>query len=62
MGKRLSKKASWFKENIVTDEDELYIGVDVHKEQYHIAKWHNGHIGCVYSILSDIYKKIAAWS
>jgi len=31
MGKRLSKKANWFKENIFIDENELYIGVDVHK-------------------------------
>ena len=53
MKKRLSKKANWFKENSFTDEDELYVGVDVHKEQYHVAIWHNGHIGCVYSMLSD---------
>jgi len=31
MGKRLSKKANWFKENIFTDEDEIYVGVDLHK-------------------------------
>ena len=60
MGKRLSKKANWFKKNIFTDEDEIYVGVDIHKEQYHIAIWRKGHIGFVYSILSDIYK-IAAW-
>jgi len=53
MGKRLSKKANWFKDNIFTDKDEIYVGVDVHKEQYHIAIWHNVHIGCVYSMLSD---------
>ncbi len=53
MKKRLSKKANWFKENSFTDEDELYVGVDVHKEQYHVSIWHNGHIGCVYSMLSD---------
>ena len=51
MGKRLSKKANWFKDNIFTDEDEIYVGVDVHKEQYYIAIWQNGHIGCVYSML-----------
>jgi len=56
MKKRLSKKANWFKKNSFTDEDELYVGVDVHKEQYHVAIWHNGHIGCVYSMLSDNIK------
>ena len=53
MGKRLSKKESWFKENIFTSEDEIYVGVDVHKLHYHVAIWHNGHIGCVYSMSSD---------
>ncbi len=53
MGKRLSKKASWFKENNVTAKDEIYVGIDVHKDIYHLAMWHNGHIGCVYSTSSD---------
>jgi len=53
MSKRLSKKASWFKENNFTAKDEIYVGVDVHKEQYHVAIWHNGRIGCVYSMSSD---------
>lgn len=37
MKKRLTKKASWFKGNNFTAEDELYVGIDVHKEQYHVA-------------------------
>jgi transposase len=53
MKNRLSKKARWFKENNFTEQDELYIGIDVHKDQYHIALWYNGHIGCVYSMASD---------
>src|SRR5210317_1980104 len=53
MGKRLSKKVSWFKENNLTAQDEIYIGIDVHKERYHVAIWHNGRIGCVYSRSSD---------
>ncbi len=50
MKKRLTKKASWFKGNNFTAEDELYVGIDVHKEQYHVAIWHSGRIGCIYSI------------
>ena len=53
MRKRLSKKEGWFKENNFTAEDEIYVGVDVHKVHYHISIWHNGRIGCVYSMLSD---------
>ena len=53
MSKRLSKKESWFKENNFTAEDEIYVGVDVHKLRYHVAIWHNGRIGIVYSMSSD---------
>ncbi len=53
MSKRVSKKESWFKENNFTAEDELYVGVDVHKVHYHVAIWHNGRIGCIYSMSSD---------
>jgi len=53
MSKRVSKKESWFKENNFTAEDEIYVGVDVHKRHYHVAIWHNGRIGCVYSMSSD---------
>ncbi len=53
MRKRLSKKASWFKENHFKDEDDFYVGLDVHKDQYHVALWYDGRIGCVYSMSSD---------
>ncbi len=50
MRKRLSKKESWFKENSLTAEDEIYVGVDVHKVHYHIAMWHitiwHGYLSC----------------
>lgn len=53
MRKRLSKKESWFKENNLTTLDEIYVGIDVHKDQYHVAIWHNGRIGCIYSMSSN---------
>ena len=53
MSKRVSKKENWFKENNFTSDDEIYVGVDVHKHLYHVAIWHNGRIGCVYSMSSD---------
>ena len=53
MRKRVSKKESWFKGNSFTEKDDIYVGVDVHKCSYHVAIWHNGRIGCVYSMSSD---------
>ena len=53
MRKRVSKKDSWFKGNSLTEKDDIYVGVDVHKVNYHVAIWHNGRIGCVYSMSSD---------
>ena len=53
MSKRVSKEECWFKEKKFTAEDEIYVGVDVHKRHYHVAIWHNGRIGCVYSMSSD---------
>jgi len=53
MSKKVSKKECWFKENNFTTEDEIYVGVDVHKRSYYVAIWHNGRIGCVYSMSSD---------
>ncbi len=31
MNRRLSKKQKWFKEIVLTEEDELYVALDVHK-------------------------------
>lgn len=39
--KRLSKKANWFNKNGVTEHDENYVGIDVHKRLYHMAMWYN---------------------
>lgn len=41
MKTRLSNKQKWLKEINLTADDELYIGIDVHKKAYHIAFWLN---------------------
>ena len=41
MKARLSNKQRWLKEINLTADDELYIGIDVHKKSYHIAFWLN---------------------
>jgi len=41
MKTRLSNKQRWLKEINLTADDELYIGIDVHKKSYHIAFWLN---------------------
>jgi transposase len=41
MKTRLSNKQKWLKTINLTADDELYIGIDVHKKSYHIAFWLN---------------------
>ena len=41
METRLSNKQKWLKTINLTADDELYIGIDVHKKSYHIAFWLN---------------------
>ena len=41
METRLSNKQKWLKTINLTVDDELYIGIDVHKKSYHIAFWLN---------------------
>ncbi len=37
----LSNKQKWFNKINLTADDELYVGIDVHKKSYHIALWLN---------------------
>ena len=39
---RLSKKQQFFNKVNLTADDELYVGVDVHKKSYSVALWLNG--------------------
>jgi transposase len=41
MKTRISKKQKWLKQINLTENDELYVGIDVHKKSYHIAFWLN---------------------
>jgi len=41
MKPRLSKKQQWFKQIHLTQDDQLYVGIDVHKDSYHLAFWLN---------------------
>lgn len=41
MNTRLSKKQMFFKKVKLTKDDDLYIGIDVHKESYGVALWLN---------------------
>ncbi|MHC4474472.1 MAG: hypothetical protein ACYTEL_02425 [Planctomycetota bacterium] len=40
MNKRLSKKQRWFKE-IELSDDEIYVGIDAHKDSCSVAIWLN---------------------
>jgi len=41
MKKRLSKKQMFFNKIDLTKDDEVYVGLDVHKESYSVAIWLN---------------------
>jgi hypothetical protein len=41
MNKRLSKKQMWFKQIKPTEDDKIYVGIDVHKESCSVAIWLN---------------------
>lgn len=41
MKKTISKKQNWFKQISLTKDDELYVGIDVHKNSYNVAFWLN---------------------
>jgi transposase len=41
MKKRISKKQMFFNKINLTADDQLYIGIDVHKKSYHLAFWLN---------------------
>ena len=41
MKTRLSKKQEWFKRINLTKDDEVYVGIDVHKKSYSVAIWLN---------------------
>ena len=41
MNDRISKKQKWFNKINLTCDDELYIGIDVHKKSYQVALWLN---------------------
>ena len=40
--KRLTKKQNWFKQQNLTQKDEAYVGLDVHKKSISVAIWLNG--------------------
>ena len=39
MKQRLSKKQVFFNNLKLTKDDDLYVGIDVHKETYGVALW-----------------------
>lgn len=53
MKKSLSSGSVWFKENVFTADDEIYVGIDVHKKQYHVALWYSGSLTYYFVMSSD---------
>jgi transposase len=53
MKKILSNKARFFEQVTFTADDEVYVGIDVHKKTYHLAIWLNGNIVLTYVTSAD---------
>ena len=51
--KKLTKDQKSFKVNLVTEEDEIFVGFDVHKKTYAAAIWCNGLIVRVTTMPAD---------
>ena len=46
--KKMSRKQRWFKEVVLTKDDFVYVGLDVHKKSIHVAIWLNNGIALTY--------------
>ena len=53
MRKRLTKKDRFFNNINFTADDDVYVGIDVHKVDYHIAIWLNNGIALTFVSPSD---------
>ena len=53
MQKRLTKKGRFFNNINLTADDEVYVGIDVHKIKYHVAIWLNNGIALTFVTPSD---------
>jgi transposase len=53
MKKSIAVGSVWFKDNVFTVQDAIYIGIDVHKKQYHVALWYEGSLKYSFVMSSD---------
>ncbi|MBU8902057.1 MAG: hypothetical protein KOO69_04905 [Victivallales bacterium] len=53
MRKRLTKKDRFFNDINFTADDDIYVGIDVHKVDYHIAIWLNNGIALTFVAPAD---------
>ena len=66
--KVLSRKQKWLKEIVLTKDDSVYVGLDVHKKSIHVAIWLNDGIALTYVspprnelIVKDLKQLRPAW-
>ena len=53
MHKRLTKKDRFFNNITLTVDDDVYVGIDVHKKNCHIAIWLNNGIALTFVAPAD---------
>ena len=56
--RRLTKKQNWFKQQNLTQKDEIYVGLDVHKKSISVAIWLNGQIELTFKTSADYARLI----
>ena len=54
--KTLSRKQKWFKEIVLTNDDSVYVGLDVHKKSIQVAIWLN--YGIVLTYVSPLKSEL----
>ena len=56
--KRLTKKQNWFKQQNLTQKDEAYVGLDVHKKSISVAIWLNGQMELTFTASANYARLI----
>ena len=51
--KRLTKKQNWFKQQNLTSQDKLYVGLDVHKKSISVAIWLNDALAITFTTSAE---------
>jgi transposase len=55
---KVSNKLTWFKTIHLTEQDLVYVGLDVHKKSIYVAIWLNGQLGLTFVMPANVGKVV----